>query len=302
MTYDGPWMINDAAKDNPYQYNGKELNLDHGLNWSDYGARWYDACLGRWSSVDPLAESAMGWTPYRYGFNNPLSYTDPNGMLESSNKSFNDMSRLFSTDTNNENNRGSDNNSSEATNSDGNPVINAIRSFYKNVLDKLGFDNQDRPSMEDTGEFLEKKSQQLQEVVNFMELIPGVQAINYNNSTSERSLAFALLLFPIEQPAKVGTTTIFRVVSKGEAADILVNGFRQAPIGSKIASYEGKLFWTNMKDAKWYHNWVGDGNQIVKIKVSNSFIFENGADVGRQFYYVSKERMQLFNNAVKSVK
>ena len=47
---------------------------------------------------------------------------------------------------------------------------------------------------------------------------------------------------------------------------------------------------------------VVDGNQIVKIKVSNSFIFENGADVGRQFYYVSKERMQLFNNAVKSVK
>jgi hypothetical protein len=32
MTYDGPWQINDAAKDNPYQYNGKELNLDHGLN------------------------------------------------------------------------------------------------------------------------------------------------------------------------------------------------------------------------------------------------------------------------------
>jgi len=33
--------------------------------------------------VDPLAEIAPDWTPYRYGFNNPLAYTDPDGMFES---------------------------------------------------------------------------------------------------------------------------------------------------------------------------------------------------------------------------
>jgi RHS repeat-associated protein len=43
----GPWM-NDAAQDNFYKYNGKELNGDFGLNWMDYGARWYDGSLGRW--------------------------------------------------------------------------------------------------------------------------------------------------------------------------------------------------------------------------------------------------------------
>lgn len=79
MTYDGPWMINDGAKDNPYQYNGKELNLDHGLNWSDYGARWYDACLGRWSSVDPLAGKYPGYSQYVYVLNNPIRYIDPDG-------------------------------------------------------------------------------------------------------------------------------------------------------------------------------------------------------------------------------
>ena len=82
MNHEGPWLINQADKDNAYQYNGKEINADHGLNWSDFGARWYDACLGRWTSVDPLAELAPDWTPYRYGFNNPLRYTDPTGMNE----------------------------------------------------------------------------------------------------------------------------------------------------------------------------------------------------------------------------
>ncbi len=91
-------------------------------------------------------------------------------------------------------------------------------------------------------------------------------------------------------------------MSNGEAADVLANGFRQAPISSGISSYEGKLFWTNMEDAKWYHNWVGDGNQILKIDVNNGFIFENGADVGRQFYYVSPERMPCFNSAIESIK
>ncbi|RXK58566.1 hypothetical protein ESA94_18210 [Lacibacter luteus] len=98
-----------------------------------------------------------------------------------------------------------------------------------------------------------------------------------------------------------GTNTIFRVVSKGEAADILEYGFRQAPISSKISSYEGKLFWTNVKDAKWYRKWAGDGNQILKIKVNKGFIFENGTDAGRQFYFVAPERLNLFNSAIKSI-
>jgi RHS repeat-associated protein len=54
MGYD--WMNNTAiSPDTKYQYNGKELNDDFGLNWNDYGARWYDGSLGRWMSVDPLS-------------------------------------------------------------------------------------------------------------------------------------------------------------------------------------------------------------------------------------------------------
>ena len=39
----------------PYKYNGKELDRKGGLDWYDYGARHYDAALGRWHAVDPVS-------------------------------------------------------------------------------------------------------------------------------------------------------------------------------------------------------------------------------------------------------
>jgi len=71
-----------GIKVNPYLYNGKEANGHLGVNLFDYGARMYDPAIGRWFVVDPMAEKAPDWTPYRYGFNNPMKYTDPTGMFE----------------------------------------------------------------------------------------------------------------------------------------------------------------------------------------------------------------------------
>ena len=67
----------------PYKYNGKELDSKNGLNWYDYGARHYDAALGRWHVVDPLAEKYYSTSPYAYCLNNPVKYVDPTGMLAS---------------------------------------------------------------------------------------------------------------------------------------------------------------------------------------------------------------------------
>ena len=63
----------------PYKYNGKELDTKKGLNWYDYGARHYDATLGRWFVVDPLAEKYYAWSPYAYCFNNPIGLIDEEG-------------------------------------------------------------------------------------------------------------------------------------------------------------------------------------------------------------------------------
>jgi len=63
----------------PYKYNGKELDLMHGLNQYDYGARLYDPLVGQFTSIDPLCEKYYSVSPYAYCAGNPINAIDPDG-------------------------------------------------------------------------------------------------------------------------------------------------------------------------------------------------------------------------------
>ncbi len=68
------------GRNHTYGFNGKEENEELGLAWLDFSARNYDPALGRWMNIDPLAEEMTRHSPYNYAFDNPVFFTDPDGM------------------------------------------------------------------------------------------------------------------------------------------------------------------------------------------------------------------------------
>ncbi len=72
--------------DNSNLFLGKQLEQKEfgkkGLNLYNFDHRMYDPQIGRFHASDPLAALAPSWSPYRYGFNNPVVFSDPSGLNE----------------------------------------------------------------------------------------------------------------------------------------------------------------------------------------------------------------------------
>jgi RHS repeat-associated protein len=65
-----------------YGFNGKEKDKSINSGALDFGARIYDGRIGRWFSVDPMAQERVSLSPYNFCSNNPISRVDPTGALD----------------------------------------------------------------------------------------------------------------------------------------------------------------------------------------------------------------------------
>jgi RHS repeat-associated protein len=67
----------------PRKFTGKERDRETG--WDYFGARYYEASLARFTSIDPVINwdvnrvDPQRWNRYAYARNNPLKFVDPDG-------------------------------------------------------------------------------------------------------------------------------------------------------------------------------------------------------------------------------
>lgn len=73
------WAEGNSYYAMPNKFNGKEFVEMHGFDTYDYGARGYYSAIGRFTTIDPLAEKDYSISPYAYCDNNPVNRIDPDG-------------------------------------------------------------------------------------------------------------------------------------------------------------------------------------------------------------------------------
>ncbi|MCQ2145660.1 MAG: hypothetical protein MJY72_07950, partial [Bacteroidales bacterium] len=70
-------MAEGTSSDNRYRFTGKELATETGLY--DFCARYLETSMGRFTTIDPLAEKYPSISPYAYCAGDPVNRVDPDG-------------------------------------------------------------------------------------------------------------------------------------------------------------------------------------------------------------------------------
>jgi len=88
------------SDDIDYKFTGKQRDAETGYDY--FGARYYDARIGRWGGVEPLLEKYISYSPYQYGLLNPVRLVDANGfdlyIGGDKNLAFSYLQNLFNSD------------------------------------------------------------------------------------------------------------------------------------------------------------------------------------------------------------
>ncbi|WP_259014623.1 DUF6443 domain-containing protein [Emticicia fluvialis] len=68
---------------NKFEYQNKEKESTFNLRRISFGARTYNASIGRFDGVDPVTDEQESWTPYHFTYSSPLNYVDLLGLSPS---------------------------------------------------------------------------------------------------------------------------------------------------------------------------------------------------------------------------
>jgi RHS repeat-associated protein len=77
LPFGEPWIDQRTSNNIRFTFSGKERDDETGYNY--FGARYYNADISIWLSVDPLSDKFPSMTGYNYCFNNPIVLVDPDG-------------------------------------------------------------------------------------------------------------------------------------------------------------------------------------------------------------------------------
>lgn len=78
--YNNNVLTNGNIEAQKYKFQGQERQEELGLNWDSFKYRNYDSAIGRFMSVDPLAEKYSKWTPYAFAGNQVVHSREIEGL------------------------------------------------------------------------------------------------------------------------------------------------------------------------------------------------------------------------------